>query len=391
MKFWKCAACILSTALLTAGLPLPAAAADTYTYMVLEDGTAAVRCEDTSIVNAQIPAKIDGHTVTALLEECFNGCTALESVEIPETVTRIGDYAFHGCEGLDTFTLPAQVEELGSFVFEGCTALTEILVEDGNTTFVSDEGVLYESDLDVLIRYPAARPDAQYRIADACTTIAPWAFTDVSALKTLTMKNVSAIGADAFFCATSLQSVTLSEGLKELIGPSFAYCTNLQSVRLPSTLRTIGDNCFYGCVSLQSIELPDGLAQIGEMAFYGCMQMKEMTVPASVKSIGEMGIGYSIDPETNENTVIEGFEMKTISGSKAFSYAKRNDIAYTATGSKTTGMLILLGIGVLLILGGGFYAVYHSRQKQAAALAAQKAAEKAAAKSERKNKKNNKK
>lgn len=383
MKLKTIAAC-LAGVLLTIGMPLPASAADAFTYTVLEDGTASVTCADKTLTHADIPAEIDGIAVTALAENCFEGCTSLQTLTFPESLTTFEDYAFHGCAQLTEIMIPAGITEIGEFVFEGCTALQSIEIENGNNSFYSDDGVLYDASKNLLIRYPAARPAKSYVVLDSCTTIAPWSFTDAAMLETLSMENVAAIGADAFFCATALRDVTLSDGITELIGPTFAYCSNLRTITLPSTLKTIGENCFYGCVSLQAADLPDGLEEIGDMAFYGCVQIKEMTVPASVKSIGEMGIGYSIDPETNKNTVIEGFRIKTVSGSKAFNYAKRNDIAYTAAASRSVGMFLLLGIGTVLVLGGGFWFVYHKRQKQAWEIAAQKEAERLEKKKSRK-------
>ncbi len=384
MKFLKNTVCWLSIGLLAASIPFPAAAEETYTYTVLEDGTAAIACADTSLTDAQIPAEIDGYTVTTLAEDAFNGCTALQTVTFPESLTIIKDYAFHDCEQLETIAIPTHITEIGSFVFEGCTALKEIEVSEENQYYCDDAGVLYTKTMDTLVRYPAAKASTEYEISDSCTTIAPWAFTECTVLQSVSMNNVKAIGADAFFCATSLKKVTLSDGIQELIGPTFAYCTNLTEIRFPDTLQAIGDNCFYGCVNLQNVSLPDGLLQIGEMAFYGCVLMKELTVPASVKSIGEMGIGYSVDPDTNENAVIEGFKMKTVSGSKAFSYAKRNKIGYSASISKTVIIIIAVVILLAAALGGGGYFMYRKCREQADALAQQKAAEKRERRRERK-------
>lgn len=387
MKLWKQAICWLGIGLTAASLPVPASAQEPYSYMLLDDGTAAVTCNDTAMTDAQIPSEIDGYTVTALAEDCFKDCTALETITFPETLTTISDYAFHNCTALDSITIPAQITQIGSFVFEGCTALTEIQVSEENPAYCSVDGVLFDEAVSQLIRYPAAKADESYHIPDGCTSIAPWAFTECMNLKQVGMTAVTAIGADAFFCAASLESAVLSEGITELIGPTFAYCTALRSVVLPSTLRTIGENCFYGCVSLQSVTLPDGLQEIGEMAFYGCVQIKEMSVPASVNSIGNMGIGYSVDPDTNENAVIEGFKIKTVSGSKAYSYARRNKIDYSAPLTKTASIIILIGILAAVILAVAVYMVYRNRQKQAALAAEQAAAEKRERRKARKNRK----
>lgn len=390
MNHFRRILCLLGAAALTMPASLPAAAAETYTYTVQDDGTIAVACQDPAIVTADIPAEIDGYTVSALAEDCFSGCTALETVTFPDTLVTFSNYAFRGCSALQTVTVPAQVTKIDSFVFEGCTALSEILVEEGNTSFTSDAGVLYENGTGMLVRYPAARPGTEYTIPGDCTIIAPWAFTDCSSLVRLHMTSVTAIGADAFFCASSLQEVTLSEGITELIGPSFAYCTSLQKVELPSTLESIGDKCFYGCVNLTSITLPDGLEKIGEMSFYGCVQIKEMIVPSSVESIGEMGIGYSVDPDTNENAVIEGFKMKTVSGSKASSYARRNKISYSA---KATAASVILWLIVILVVlsaagaGGFWYWKRRDEAKAALAESARKLEEKRARRQERRNRK----
>ncbi len=387
MKLWKYAACLIATALAAAGLSIPAAAQETFSYTILDDGTAAVTCNDTAVTDVQIPAEIDGYPVSALAEDCFKDCTALKNVTFPETLTSISDYGFHNCTSLESVVIPAQIEQIGSFVFEGCTALTEIQVNEENPSYCTVDGVLFDEAMTQLIRYPAAKSDENYHIPDACTSIAPWSFTDCVNLRQVGMTNVTAIGADAFFCAASLESAVLSEGIQELIGPTFAYCTSLRSIVLPSTLRVIGENCFYGCVSLQNARLPDGLQQIGEMAFYGCVEIKEMTVPASVRSIGSMGIGYSVDPETNENAVIEGFRIKTVSGSKAYSYARRNKIDYYAPLTRTATIIILIGVLALVTLAVSVYIVYRNRQKQAALAAAQAAAEKRARRQERKHRK----
>lgn len=395
MKLLKNWALCLAAGLTAVCLPLPVSAAEPYTYEILEDGTAEITSTDTSLITAEIPAEIDGYTVTALSSECFSGHGSLQEVVFPETLTTIGDFAFQGCAALETITIPEGITKIGEFVFEGCTALTAITVDDANTVYCDDDGVLYTAGMETLMRYPAAKADVTYTVQERCTTIGPWAFTECSVLQTLDMSGVTAIGADAFFSAGSLQSVTLSEGLTELIGASFAYCANLQSVTLPSTLKTIGDKCFYFCVSLPSVTLPDGLTQIGEEAFYGCVQLKELQVPASVESIGEMGIGYSIDPDTSESALLSGFTLKTAVGSKALEYAKQNGITYYAefTADAAAKLALWMGLAVLVLAIAGVivYLVRDKRRQAERVREEQLAAEKREKRRARKARKANKK
>ncbi len=365
LKKW---ALCLGLGMAAVSLPMPAAAAQDYEYTVLQDGTAAVTSADPSIVKAEIPARIDGYTVSTLADGCFDDHENLQTVVFPDTITTISDNAFKDCAALGSISIPGSVTDLGEFMFEGCTSLTEILVEDDNTAYDDEDGVLYTIDKTILIRYPAAKADVEYTVSEFCTTISPWAFTDCTKLQKLDLPAVTAIGADAFFCAQSLQTVNMSDGLTELVGATFAYCVNLRKITLPSTLQTIGDKCFYFCASLPSVTLPEGLLTIGEEAFYGCVQLTELELPATVKSIGKMGVGYSVNPDTKENMVIENFELKTIAGSKASSYARENKIAHSADFNSYSlrhyAVYIILGV-IALVLAAVLVYVLIIRKKQA--------------------------
>ncbi len=79
-------------------------------------------------VQPQIPAVIDGETVTALEDRCFSGWTELETALLPETITRIGSGAFSGCTALRGIRIPESVRQIDSGAFENCTALEAICI-----------------------------------------------------------------------------------------------------------------------------------------------------------------------------------------------------------------------------------------------------------------------
>lgn len=358
--------CVMLTALgVLLTMPvLPAKAASGFTVQELPDGTAAVACSDPSVVEAVVPETIDGKQVTALAENCFDGCTALESVTLPEGITEIGSYAFQGCTMLETVEIPAAVTKIGDFVFEGCHALTAITVEDGNESYVDADGVLYSKDQTLLIRYPAAKESTGYSIPQQCRSIAPWGFTDCVNLRKVDASSVTVMGADCFMGCWSLQTVTLSDDMEELIGAAFARCEALKEFEIPAKVTSIGDRCFYGCAALEHIKLPAGLESVGEMAFYGCTGIDAMTVPARVHSIGDRGIGYSISSE-GKDVLIPGFSLNVPLGSYAASYAKDNGIPYHTTLSRETGIFILIGLFlVILLIAGSVVSVRSSRAKQ---------------------------
>lgn len=75
-----------------------------------------------------VPAQIDGQTVLALGEGCFENCTGLTTVILPDTLEVIGPYAFAGCTALRGIYIPDSVRVIGSYAFYGCESLEAVTV-----------------------------------------------------------------------------------------------------------------------------------------------------------------------------------------------------------------------------------------------------------------------
>ena len=73
-------------------------------------------------------------------DNCFAGCTALESVTLCEyfnqykTQTKIGKNAFKGCRSLKTFTANSSITEIGSAAFLNCKKLTTFVINSRDTS-----------------------------------------------------------------------------------------------------------------------------------------------------------------------------------------------------------------------------------------------------------------
>ncbi|MBR4067265.1 MAG: leucine-rich repeat domain-containing protein [Clostridia bacterium] len=90
-------------------------------------------------------------------------------------------------------------------------------------------------------------------------------------------------------------------------------------VYFPDGVTSIGDGAFYCCTSLQSISIPDSVISIGNKAFNGCYSLEGITIPASVTSIGEDAF-YCL---------IRSLPLTVERGSYAETYAIENDLTYT--------------------------------------------------------------
>ena len=161
------------------------AGAETYgdfQYSVLSDGAVEITDYNDSAEKVDIPAEIDGKSVTSIGNRAFNGCTSLTSITIPNSVTEIGSGAFSSCTSLTSIKIPDSVMQIGDYVFVGCTNLIEIEVETDNKFYSSDKGVLFNKNKTEIICYPAGIKDTIYLIPSSVTSIGKRAFQNCSNL-----------------------------------------------------------------------------------------------------------------------------------------------------------------------------------------------------------------
>jgi hypothetical protein len=160
----------------------------------------------------------------------------LRSVSIPGSVTSIGIFAFDDCTGLSAVTIPNSVTSIGDWAFRGCTGLVSITVDKENSRYADIDGVLFDKDIETIIKYPAGRRNANYTIPNSVTTI----------------------GGSAFAGCTGLSAVTIPSSVTTIGESAFSGCTGLIAVTIPGSVTTIGDRAFFGCTKLRSVQLSKG-------------------------------------------------------------------------------------------------------------------------------------
>jgi hypothetical protein len=375
-RFW---AGTLSAVLLLTGMQLlPASASmfdtDLWTVRDYEDGTVSVSLNDKTLTEVEVPSEIEGKTITMLEVDGFKGCTALRKITVPDTVTVIDDYcfyecsaleeinfpehlrnigfqAFYGCSSLEGVQIPASVEEIEAFAFEGCSSLKGISVAGKNAAYKDEDGILFDKSGETLYLYPSALEQESYALPTACKTVYDYAFIGNPYLKSVDISGITSLGEDAFYYCTSLESLTIPEGIEELKGSVCGKCAALQTVTLPSTLRSIGESCFYGCMTLESAELPEGLETVSNYAFFNCPALTSVRLSANVTSIGDYAFGFYLD-NSDKPKRLPDFEIDAEKNTAAFQYCAKNSIK--CTGGVTQGsvfLYIVLGIvGVVILM-----------------------------------------
>lgn len=103
-------------------------------------------------------------------------------------------------------------------------------------------------------------------------------------------KPVVEIRSNAFINASTLQSVTVSEGVQRIGETAFAGCIRLISISLPASLEAIGSGAFYKCETLREVEFRSypkfGATVFGfdydlpaETALMGAVCSRDITLP----------------------------------------------------------------------------------------------------------------
>lgn len=202
-----------------------------------------------SLTSIEIP-----DSVTRINDDAFAGCSSLTSIEIPESITSIGADAFAACSSLTSIKIPASITNIGDVsygIFRACSSLTNIDVDVNNQYYSSEDGVLFDKNKTMLIRYPAKKSNTNYSIPNGVTDI--WSF--------------------AFDGCNNLTSIEIPDSIINIRVYAFNDCKSLKSIKIPDSVTSIIGNTFAGCENLISITIPSSVTSIGNLAFTGCKNL----------------------------------------------------------------------------------------------------------------------
>lgn len=226
------------------------------------------------------------------------------TITIPNTVTTIGKGAFWSCSSIASITIPASTTSIGEGAFGNCTRLSTITVTAGNSAFVVENKVLYDSSKTTVLCIPRSY-NTVLTLPSTVTTIAPKAAV-----------------------SSSLTGITFSENLKKIGEEAFYGCTKIGALHFPATLTEIGTNAFsyakptaftvaegnpkfsalndvlYNADKTKLILYPAGrggavpafapsMTSVAELAFSNTAATGELVLPAGVTEMGFSTFGNS--------------------------------------------------------------------------------------------------
>ena len=184
------------------------------TYAVnAEDTVEITDCENDAAGDLEIPAEIDGKTVTSIGDSAFFGCTSLTSVIIPNSVANIGYSVFDGCTSLAEITIPSSVTSIGGNAFvntpwlaarqeENPLVIVNGILLDGTTC--TEEEIVIPNDVTSICGFAFWENHmTSVVIPDSVTSIGSYAFSDCGNLKNITIPDSVTFFGESVFTNTA--------------------------------------------------------------------------------------------------------------------------------------------------------------------------------------------
>lgn len=280
-------------------------------YFVISD------CNEDVCGNIVIPREIYGVSVKRIGVRSFDGCSLLESVEIPNDIYRVGQYCFADCTNLKSVSFAGSINGIGVNIFDNCSNLQNLYYEksedDWNKITFDDE-----FDINATIHYNS------YHI---CNTNA-----------------LLSIYPEDTYCVISGCNKDVSGSIiipKEIYGVkvgrialrSFENCELIESVVFQNDVFRLGQYCFANCINLKTVYLPSSITGLGSNVFINCEKLKNLYYEGSennwnqITIDGEIGstpvVCYNskandiysfIDEETEPTTETEPVETQPYTG-----------------------------------------------------------------------------
>lgn len=221
-----------------------------------------------NVAHAYIINGINYHNLDRTSVQVEPGGTYVGDISIPSSIDSAGiscsvvsfsTDAFVNCTGLTSIFIPKTVAFWGTTPFVGCKSLNSITVDEANSIFSSQDGVVFNKSKTILIKYPTGR-NGVYVIPDYVKTI----------------------GESAFRGCINLTSVTIPDSVIGIEGYAFESCTRLIYVIIPKSILGVGSTAFYYSGLKYVFSLGETPPNQGYSIFSG---QPLMYVPTKYKSI----------------------------------------------------------------------------------------------------------
>ncbi len=251
-------------------------------------------CAKLTTVN--IPAGL-----TKVGNNVFNNCRALGNITLPNTVSHIGDAAFSQCKGFSTFTFPTSLQNLGQNAFDGCSNLTAFTntLPTGVTvikpyTFHDCKALTAITVSNAVVEIGEAAFKNTTALGDfmfpnQLKKIGKEAFENSGIVSANMPNTITSLGNSIFMGCENLATTHFPENSLVTTIPveMYRYCSALTSFTFPPNVHTISSVAFLGCSGgafYGTLTLPEGIKQIVGGSIFEGTGMTKLILPKTFKA-----------------------------------------------------------------------------------------------------------
>lgn len=269
--------------------------------------------------------------ISSVNASAFANCKSLESVYLSENERFWCSYnVFNGCDALKTIYVPDGLVYVDKTVFNSCEALETISVGEGNDYYSSIDGVLFDKEQTILVRFPLNNRYTDYTVPETVSTIDDSAFSHAAELKSIHISdNVFRISGSAFESCRALENVDIPNSVIMIGNRAFSECISLRSISLPSSLTSVCKNTFSYCYNLEKISVPDNIVAfdttIASSSYKGGLTSD---INRSTSSTTSRSFPYEATNKSNSFYYCNNLTIFGRSGSTAEAYAAENNIPF---------------------------------------------------------------
>lgn len=198
-------------------------------------------------------------------------------------VVFVNPFAFKGCDKLTKITIPASIMALDSDTFADCPNLSEIVVDENNPKYHSEDGVLFDTRHNLLLRYPEGHSGTTYAVPDLVDKIHFRAFSGARQLRRVTVHDkVDFIGMGSFFDCAALEEIIIDKENPVFASVDGAWLNKEKTALywvpqgeaqtgycVPECVEKI-KHAFIGHGTLRSVAIPVTVNFIGAYSFEDC-------------------------------------------------------------------------------------------------------------------------
>lgn len=149
-------------------------------------------------------------SLRALSSLAFSRCYNLSYVEFNDDLQEIGEKCFNYCEKLKYLQLGKGLTKIHPSAFNNCSQLTEFHVDKNNAFYTSISGILYDKNVEKIIRCPENHCSDMISVPETVKTIGQWSFSRCMRIIEISLpRSIEKVEAYAFKDCCNILSLTL--------------------------------------------------------------------------------------------------------------------------------------------------------------------------------------